>query len=113
MQAVIRYSNGAGKMTSNKPRCVLVCGGRNFAHADALWKRLDDLQWAIERHIPFREFRAAWNRWGNAAGPIRNQQMIDEGEPDLVVAFPGSSGTLDMIKRSQKAGIEVIIVGGL
>lgn len=42
-----------------------------------------------------------------AAGPRRNQRMVDEGKPDLVVAFPGGDGTEDMITRAAKAGIEV------
>ena len=46
-----------------------------------------------------------------AAGPIRNQRMLVEGKPDLVIAFhddlESSRGTKDMIKRSLKAGIRV------
>lgn len=42
-----------------------------------------------------------------AAGPYRNQRMIDEGKPDLVIAFPGGSGTADMVERARKANIEV------
>ena len=33
-------------------------------------------------------YRAEWMRYGKAAGPIRNQRMLDEGKPDLVLAFP-------------------------
>ena len=33
--------------------------------------------------------------------------MLDEGKPDLVVAFPGGTGTADMIRRAKKAGVEV------
>jgi hypothetical protein len=44
---------------------------------------------------------------GKAAGPIRNQRMIDEGKPDLVIAFPGGRGTADMVSRAKKAGIPV------
>lgn len=45
------------------------------------------------------------------AGFRRNQQMIDEGEPDWVIAFPGQNGTADMVKRARKAGIPVFEVG--
>ena len=41
------------------------------------------------------------------AGHFRNQRMIDEGKPDLVIAFPGGTGTADMVDRARKAGIEV------
>jgi hypothetical protein len=57
-------------------------------------------------------FPADWLTHGRAAGPIRNQQMLDEGKPDLVVAFPitGSRGTLDMTRRAERAGVAVRIV---
>ena len=38
------------------------------------------------------------------------QQMIDEGKPDLVVAFPGGRGTQDMIKRAKGHHIKVVEV---
>lgn len=41
------------------------------------------------------------------AGHRRNQRMIDEGKPTLVVAFPGGTGTEDMVARAKKAGITV------
>lgn len=44
------------------------------------------------------------------AGFKRNQRMIDEGKPDLVIAFPGDKGTADMVDRAYKSGIEVIQV---
>jgi len=33
--------------------------------------------------------------------------MLDEGKPDLVVAFPGGGGTKDMVRRAVKAGVSV------
>lgn len=53
-------------------------------------------------------FPADWNKHGKAAGPIRNKQMLAEGEPDLVVAFPGGSGTAHMVRIAVAAGIEVL-----
>jgi len=38
-----------------------------------------------------------WDELGKKAGPLRNQRMLDEGKPDLVVAFPGGGGTKDMV----------------
>jgi hypothetical protein len=38
--------------------------------------------------------------------------MIDEGKPELVIAFPGGSGTADMVRRARAANIPVIEVGG-
>lgn len=56
-----------------------------------------------------RTFRANSRKHGRAAGPIRNQQMLDEGKPHLVVAFPGGTGTADMVRRAQAAGVLVLV----
>jgi hypothetical protein len=37
--------------------------------------------------------------------------MLEEGRPELVVAFPGERGTADMMSRARNAGIEDIEVG--
>lgn len=65
-------------------------------------------EWADANHIPHLTYPADWKKHGKKAGPIRNQQMLDVGKPTLVVAFPGKTGTADMVKRSKKAGIEVM-----
>lgn len=66
--------------------------------------------WAGSEHVPARAFHADWRKHGNAAGPIRNQRMIDEGKPDIVIAFPGGRGTADMVRLAEAAGIPVIHV---
>jgi hypothetical protein len=66
------------------------------------------IDWAIVENTGYKEYKADWDKYGKAAGPIRNQQMIDEGKPDLVIAFPGGKGTADMVARAKQAGIEVI-----
>ena len=58
----------------------------------------------------YQGYPANWKRDGMRAGPIRNQLMLDSEKIDLVIAFPGGSGTADMIRRAEKAGIEVRIV---
>jgi len=63
---------------------------------------------SIEFPVVVEEYPADWKTHGKAAGFIRNQQMLDEGKPDLVVAFPGGNGTADMIRRAEKAGIPVV-----
>lgn len=113
---------------------VLICGGRNFSDRDLMSRMLmrfkpdnvatdasehvfilggapgaDTLaeEWADVFGIRKRLFPADWQTHGKAAGPIRNQRMLDEGRPDLVIAFPGGVGTHDMVRRARKAGVEV------
>jgi hypothetical protein len=109
---------------------LLVCGGRDYADAAFLFRTLDDLH----REHQFREFmqggargadalakdwamthpdivrfecKPDWKKFGAAAGPIRNQRML-EWPPDIVVAFAGGKGTADMVGRARAAGITVI-----
>jgi hypothetical protein len=58
-------------------------------------------------------YPANWKQRGRSAGPKRNQQMLDEGKPDYVIAFRSageSHGTDDMMKRAEKAGLTVNVV---
>ena len=52
-------------------------------------------------------YPADWDTHGRGAGPIRNKQMLEEGKPDLVIAFPGGKGTANMIGQAKEAGIPV------
>jgi hypothetical protein len=79
--------------------------------------------WAKARGVPLAEsepgkggFPALWSQHHKAAGPIRNQQMIDEGKPDFGIAIhrdlAKSKGTKDMTERLTKAGIPWINLKG-
>lgn len=66
-----------------------------------------------------RPYPALWDKHKKGAGPIRNQQMLDEEhlphEPiELCIAFhndiENSKGTKDMMKRAMKANIECRLV---
>lgn len=68
-------------------------------------------RWAYARRVPCVTVEADWKRWGAAAGPIRNQLMLDLHRPEAVISFPGRSGTADMIDRARAAGVRVIRAG--
>lgn len=108
---------------------VLVCGGRDFSDYHALATFLgqclphrpthiltggcrgaDKLAqtWAAVAGIPASTYMADWDRYGKAAGPKRNQAMLDDCQPDLVVAFPGGKGTADMIRRARIEEVPVM-----
>lgn len=109
----------------------LICGGRTWDRHAFTFLTLDQLaaergfpdfvidgkargadslghEWALSRGLHGRRFPADWKTHGPAAGPIRNQRMLDEGKPTLVIAFPGGRGTADMVHRANKAGVEVV-----
>lgn len=67
--------------------------------------------WARMTGVPVKTFDADWNGYRRQfAGQRRNQRMLDEFKPDLVIAFPGGNGTADMVKRAGIAGVLVNLV---
>ena len=66
-------------------------------------------KWAKSCYDLYDRYKAQWTKLGKSAGPLRNQQMLDENpDIELVLAFPGGVGTKDMISRAKKAGIKVL-----
>lgn len=87
-------------MSDEEPGTVVVHGGAagadSIADVAARTYRL-----VVEVHHP------SWDVHGKAAGPIRNQHMVDLGA-DVCLAFVvdgQSRGTLDCLRRAEKAGI--------
>jgi hypothetical protein len=65
------------------------------------------IDWAVVNWVPFQEYPADWEKYGKRAGYVRNKQMLEEGKPDLVIAFPGGKGTAMMVKIAREAGVPV------
>jgi hypothetical protein len=111
---------------------ILVCGDRNWCNMSIIERELkkfpsdtvvihgaakgaDTLGGFVADKLGFKVlvFPAKWGIYGKGAGPIRNQKMLDEGKPDLVLAFheniDESKGTRDMVHRARGAGVKVVI----
>lgn len=67
------------------------------------------VKYAKDRRLALHPFPADWEKHGSKAGYLRNCQMLEEGKPDLVVAFPGGKGTAMMVRLSEQAGVKVIV----
>ena len=66
-------------------------------------------QLARTHNLKVEEHPADWSEHERAAGPIRNQQMVDSSDA-LVAIWDGKSrGTKDIIQKAIKAGLEVHI----
>lgn len=112
---------------------ILVCGGRDFTDYSKLCNvmdemNLDELQpiviiageargadtlakrYAEECDWGYEGYPADWDKYGSRAGYVRNKQMLTEGRPELVVAFPGGKGTEMMVKLSKEAGVKTVVV---
>lgn len=101
----------------NRSKIRLVIHGAATG-ADALGK-----EWAKDRGVEDDPYPALWD-WLEApnavikrskagklynanAGPDRNAKMLALGKPDAVVAFPGGSGTANMIEKARQACVRV------
>lgn len=111
---------------------LLVCGDRNWKNREVIRAWIAYLQpelviegeargadligksEATRLKIPVLSFPAEWDKYGRAAGVIRNTQMLKKGGPDFVVAFHDgiehSKGTANMVEQAAKSNIPYIIV---
>jgi len=106
---------------------VLVCGGRDYfgdideamnllhsqfpielvIHGDAKGADRRGGMWAKNKGIHYAAVPALWDILGRKeAGPKRNSAMLLL-KPQYCVAFPGGSGTADMIQKCEAVGIPV------
>ena len=113
---------------------ILITGGRDWSDRETILQSLltasEDIPWSevtvvhggargadtiasevatalgmkVEAHL------ADWKAYHKAAGPLRNQKMVDL-DADVCLAFlqAGSKGTKDCIMRVIEAGIPIII----
>lgn len=108
---------------------ILVCGSRHYANRGHVYAVLDALHvatpvtllihgacqlggadhlaedWAKSRCVPYLGVPADKTRWPQA-GPERNAKML-RYRPHRLVAFPGQTGTANMITLARRAGIPI------
>jgi hypothetical protein len=114
---------------------IIVCGSRSIKDKHAVWELLNQIEptvifhggakgadvlaklWANLNSVEQVEIKADWTTHGKAAGPIRNQLILDRfGDAvDEVWAFVDkpletSKGTFDMVSRCKKRDLTVHVV---
>lgn len=82
---------------------------RTLVHGKASGADSLAASWADFRGVSSETHPAQWDRWGNSAGPRRNEEMARTGA-DLLVAFPGGTGTDNMITNARFFRIPVMKV---
>lgn len=112
-------------------KCI-IAGGRKFKDAILLKKEVDDFRdthditeivsghalgadslgeaYANFYGIKLTIFKADWDTYGRAAGPIRNKQMIDYADAIIVFWDGKSRGTKNDIDLAKEKGIILKIV---
>ena len=110
-----------------KQKRIIVCGGRDFEDVDRVRSVLALLRpdillihgdargadrcaarvWEASFDGRTEAHPADWRGQGKAAGAIRNRQMLNIGV-DAVIAFPGGTGTANMVSIARHAGVPVV-----
>ncbi len=120
-------------------KVILYCGDRNWDDSVSIHRSFDrespdhiisggargadDLaeREALLRNIPAEIHYADWERYGRAAGPVRNEQMLKsllhwkgQGAEIKVVAFhsdlESSKGTKSMVLLAKAKNVEVEVI---
>lgn len=107
---------------------LLICGSRSLDFIDAicLTDIINDLgldvvdevisggshgpdqaaiTWARQYNIPVTIVRPDWDRYGKAAGPIRNREMVQQCDECLAIwdgISRGTKSTIDMTREANK-----------
>lgn len=114
---------------------VAVVGSRDWPFPEAVHRLLHDLcrhapgfrvvtggargvdrvaeQWCREWGIPVKVHRADWDLWGDEAGFIRNQYIVDEADVMYAFQLNRSSGTQDSVNKARAKGIECHVTEAL
>lgn len=67
-------------------------------------------------NVPVTIYKADWDGKGKAAGMIRNREMLEEGKPEVLIAFKlgeKSAGTDGCCIIAQQLGIPIVMVNYL
>ena len=102
---------------------LIIAGGRKTHMTDDQWNDLTNLSdlvdevvsggatgidnwgelWAGRNRKPCKLFEPEWEKYGPAAGPIRNSAMCSYA--NALAIFDGGSGSADMLAKAVKAGL--------
>ena len=67
-------------------------------------------KYAQNYNLPVHRFPAQWDKFGKAAGPIRNKRMAEIADYVIVFWDGRSRGTKNMIETCQQLGVPCKIV---
>lgn len=137
---ILLFDPGYDDPIRDRKARIIICGGRHFNDYERLESVMNEVMSKIEpwrdvieivsghcegadqlgeiyasnHGLPCKVFPAQWEKYGRAAGPIRNSEMVkyaSEAEMPVVVAFrsPRTKGTNDTVKKATKQGFKVFV----
>ena len=119
---------------------IIICGGRHFNDYERLEAVMNEIVeeynlslkdieivnghcegadrlgelWASKHGAECTVFPAEWGKYGRAAGPVRNTNMVEyvaQSKQPIVVAFVNerTKGTWDTVRKAKKKEFKVVI----
>jgi hypothetical protein len=107
---------------------VLVCGGRYYDDTDAVHQELIRFHWRIpinviihggvsgagvaaeawarRNRVDVVRYPPNWQCLGKRAERLRNDFMLADSRPDVVIAFPGGRDTADLAAKAMRRGFK-------
>lgn len=99
------FDNGCVSLSD--PFIIIEGGAKGADFLARVWAKYMAIEFEA---VSYEEYPADWKKYGKSAGHIRNKQMLEEGNPDLVLVFPGGSGTANMVSQAKKRGVPIRVV---
>ena len=107
-----------------QPFQVIFTGGRDYSRPAVVFTIINylgvdqaivgDCPTGLDKYVrtlcKYSVYYADWDKYGLAAGPVRNRKMLEENKGCLVIAFPGGKGTKNCVKTALKLGMTVLQV---
>jgi YspA, cpYpsA-related SLOG family len=109
---------------------VLVCGGRYYEDTDAVHQELIRYHWrnpinvlihggvpgagaaaegwARRNRVDVVRYPPNWECLGKRAERLRNDFMLADSHPDVVIVFPGGRDTADLAAKAMAADVQVL-----
>ena len=115
---MIKIAVTGGRNYKNENRVYTVLSNAFSVYGDRMYLIIGDCrtgldaiakEWAQNLGVEHKIYVAEWSKYGNIAGPIRNEEMIKAG-PKFLIAFPGGAGTYNCISIAEHNNIPVIKV---
>jgi hypothetical protein len=113
-------------------KVIAVTGGRHYLDTGTVFCTLDDehklgaisllvhgncptgadmlcVKWADRNGVKhtWAKYSADWKLHGKSAGPKRNKAMLENEQPQKLIAFPGGRGTGNCVVEANRIGINV------
>lgn len=67
------------------------------------------VEYALKHKVPIDKYNAEWDKYGTAAGPIRNKKMVENADALIAIWDGKSRGTKNVVMLARKKKLPTIL----